>query len=269
MKFYVYVYSDPADDTPFYVGMGRGNRKFAHLREAKNNPEPIQGQHKLNKIRKMIREGRAPVITTVYETDDRDNALEFECSLIASIGRQDMGTGTLTNATDGGEGVSGISIEHRKILSERMKGKTPARNTITGSNELASVDDPRWLTGELVGVLSGKTSDPEGSRHGLTAARNTITGSNELASVDDPRWLTGELVGVRRGMKCNEATRVAASKRHRGVAKSVEHNEKVSATMKELAWYLEESTGKARRLKPAEAGHGFIRVSGPHKKTPL
>lgn len=88
MKFYVYVYSDPTDDTPFYVGMGKGNRKFAHLREAKNNPEPIQGQHKLNKIRKMIREGRAPVITTVYETDDRDNALEFECSLIASIGRQ-------------------------------------------------------------------------------------------------------------------------------------------------------------------------------------
>ena len=90
MKFYVYVYSDPADDTPFYVGMGKGNRKFAHLREAKNNPEPIQGQHKLNKIRKIIREGRAPVIATVYETDDRDAALEFECSLIASIGRQDQ-----------------------------------------------------------------------------------------------------------------------------------------------------------------------------------
>lgn len=61
MKFYVYVYSDPANDTPFYVGMGKGNRKFAHLREAKNNPEPVQGQHKLNTIRKMIREGRNPL----------------------------------------------------------------------------------------------------------------------------------------------------------------------------------------------------------------
>ena len=269
MKFYVYVYSDPANDTPFYVGMGKGNRKFAHLREAKNNPEPVQGQHKLNTIRKMIREGREPVIRTVYETEVRDNALEFECSLIATIGRQDIGTGTLTNMTSGGEGVSGISGEQREILSERMKGRAPAKNTVTGSNELASVDDPRWLTGELVGVLTGKTSDPEGSRRGLTAAKNTVTGSNELASVDDPRWLTGELVGVRRGMKCNDATRIAASKRHRGVAKTTEHNEKVSATMKELAWYLEESTGKARRLKPAEAGHGFIRISGPHKKTPI
>ena len=225
MKFYVYVYSDPADDIPFYVGMGKGNRKFAHLREAKNNPEPVQGQHKLNTIRKMIREGRNPAIEVVYETDDRDRALEFECSLITILGRQDLGTGTLTNKTSGGEGVSGISDEQREILSERMKGKS--------------------------------------------AARNTITGSNELASVDDPRWLTGELVGVRRGMRCNEATRIAASKRHRGVSKTSEHNEKVSATMKELAWYLEESTGKARRLKPAEAGQGFIRISGPHKKTPI
>lgn len=225
MKFYVYVYSDPANDTPFYVGMGKGNRKFAHLREAKNNPEPVQGQHKLNTIRKMIREGRNPAIEVVYETEYRDHALEFECSLIATLGRQDLGTGTLTNKTSGGEGVSGISDEQREIISSRMKGKSPARNTVTGSNELASIDDPRWLTGELV--------------------------------------------GVRRGMKCNEATRIAASKRHRGIAKTAEHNEKVSAAMKELAWYLEESTGKARRLKPAEAGHGFIRISGPHKKTPI
>jgi hypothetical protein len=225
MKFYVYVYSDPANDTPFYVGMGKGNRKFAHLREAKNNPEPVQGQHKLNTIRKMIREGRNPAIEVVYETEYRDHALEFECSLIATLGRQDLGTGTLTNKTSGGEGVSGISDEQREIISSRMKGKSPARNTVTGSNELASIDDPRWLTGELV--------------------------------------------GVRRGMKCNEATRIAASKRHRGIAKTAEHNEKVSAAMKELAWYLEESTGKARRLKPAKAGHGFIRISGPHKKTPI
>ncbi len=225
MKFYVYVYSDPANDTPFYVGMGKGNRKFAHLREAKNNPEPVQGQHKLNTIRKMIREGRNPAIEVVYETEYRDHALEFECSLIATLGRQDLGTGTLTNKTSGGEGVSGISDEQREIISSRMMGKSPARNTVTGSNELASIDDPRWLTGELV--------------------------------------------GGRRGMKCNEATRIAASKRHRGIAKTAEHNEKVSAAMKELAWYLEESTGKARRLKPAEAGHGFIRISGPHKKTPI
>ena len=105
MKFYVYVYSDPANDTPFYVGMGKGNRKFAHLREAKNNPEPVQGQHKLNTIRKMIREGRNPAIEVVYETEYRDHALEFECSLIATLGRQDLGTGTLTNKTSGGEGV--------------------------------------------------------------------------------------------------------------------------------------------------------------------
>ena len=31
LKYYVYVYLDPRDNTIFYVGKGVGNRAFAHL----------------------------------------------------------------------------------------------------------------------------------------------------------------------------------------------------------------------------------------------
>lgn len=31
LKNYVYVYIDPFDDKPFYIGKGTGNRCFSHL----------------------------------------------------------------------------------------------------------------------------------------------------------------------------------------------------------------------------------------------
>ena len=31
LKNYVYVYRDPFDDKPFYIGKGTGNRCFSHL----------------------------------------------------------------------------------------------------------------------------------------------------------------------------------------------------------------------------------------------
>jgi hypothetical protein len=58
-----------------------------------------------------------------YETDNEIDALNFECTLIESIGRRDLNTGPLFNLTDGGEGVINYvwTDEHRNNLSNSIK----------------------------------------------------------------------------------------------------------------------------------------------------
>ena len=52
-----------------------------------------------------------------------------------------------------------------------------------------SKTDPRFLSGELVGIAKGKT------------CARTFDGKRLMVSVDDPRFLSGELVGVTSGKK--------------------------------------------------------------------
>lgn len=72
--------------------------------------------------------------------------------------------------------------------SDLMKGYTIVK-TSTGEFLKVKVDDPRYLSGELVGIASGKI------------AVKDIHGNNLLVDKNDPRYLSGELVGVQRGKK--------------------------------------------------------------------
>ena len=33
LKSYVYIYSDPRNGKPFYIGKGKGNRLFSHIQD--------------------------------------------------------------------------------------------------------------------------------------------------------------------------------------------------------------------------------------------
>lgn len=120
--YYVYIYYDH-NKTPFYVGYGKNGRMFDHLKEARKNPTPVQGQHKLNKIRKMVLSGHDPIITVIAKDLLIHEAHLLEKSLIRSIGRRDLGLGPLTNLSDGGEGVSNPSEKNRKDRSKKQKNK--------------------------------------------------------------------------------------------------------------------------------------------------
>jgi hypothetical protein len=98
-EFYTYVYYTLADaSVPTYVGKGKGARMKFH---------PSAKTHFGNHIRKQLRADIFP-ITVKYPQPTEQAALDREIELIALYGRKDLGTGSLYNKTDGGEGASGV-----------------------------------------------------------------------------------------------------------------------------------------------------------------
>ena len=113
-EFYVYSYESPNTGVPFYIGKGKGNRHIYHLLEAKKEHTADKNKHKISKIKKILASGKEPVINIVMGNMTEEDAFELEEFLIQEIGRADIGLGTLTNLSDGGEGGKGIDHKGEK-----------------------------------------------------------------------------------------------------------------------------------------------------------
>lgn len=167
MHYYTYAYLDPRKPgsyqysnvdhifafEPFYIGKGKETRFKRHLNrsqlEAGNNP------HKERTLKKLIKLGYNPLNYVVIIRTDMDEvgAVKNEMTLIANIGRWNLGTGPLTNLTEGGEGMWG----HRSGL----KGRT--YEEIHGVERAAELKEERRL--RFMGKknpMSGKPSWSKG-----------------------------------------------------------------------------------------------------------
>lgn len=143
-NYYVYVYLDPTrvakytyelessensfsfDYEPFYVGKGHGKRDVSHLRKSDR-----YNLHKQNRIQKIRKAGNEAIVLRLFENISEETALQLEREVIAKIGRRDLGTGTLTNMTDGGDGMSGYipTEEQRRNNSILHKGRIVSEDT--------------------------------------------------------------------------------------------------------------------------------------------
>lgn len=94
MKYYVYSHITKDTNQIFYVGKGTGRR----ARGKRRNPywKNVANKHGWK------------VLILKHNLDEKD-ALEVEKYYIKHIGRRNIGTGTLVNMTDGGEGTSGLA----------------------------------------------------------------------------------------------------------------------------------------------------------------
>lgn len=118
--FYAYVYRDPERGLPIYVGKGCGKRLHFHLTKATN----IRLRNRLIALQAL---GLKPIIEKIEATNE-ESALVEEVRLIKLYGRKDLGTGSLYNMTDGGEGMSGWrpTEETKRKIGEANRNGSPA-----------------------------------------------------------------------------------------------------------------------------------------------
>jgi hypothetical protein len=105
--YYVYAYLRKSDNTPYYIGKGKGSRAFA--------PEHSVSVPKDHSKIIMLETG----LTNL-------GACAIERRMIRWYGRKDLDTGILHNRTDGGEGAPGAvrSEELKKRISLTITGRS-------------------------------------------------------------------------------------------------------------------------------------------------
>ena len=116
-RYYVYTLSKPCG-TPFYVGKGIADRVFQHESTATNTSLK---SHKLNTLRALQSAGGS-VGYGIEVMSSETEALARERQLIQLYGRHCLGTGCLTNMTDGGEGPANFSEETRQRHRDTLAG---------------------------------------------------------------------------------------------------------------------------------------------------
>ena len=156
--FYVYQLRLATSELPFYIGKGKKKRHTLHLM-----PYSLKEKsHKNRTILKAMRDGVEILSEILFQNLSESDAHAKEIELIAFYGRRVNG-GCLTNATDGGEGVSGHvpSQETRRKIAEAIRGRKhteEARNKMTGRKTSAE-------TRERIGEASrGKLRSPTSVR---------------------------------------------------------------------------------------------------------
>lgn len=113
MRYYVYTYY--INDVPEYVGKGCKDRWMHHFVRPKRN-------HWTNHLLKSITLER-PIRVELLVFSCERAAKDKEIEIIQTIGRRDLGTGTLYNQTDGGDGGTNLSEEARQKISKALRGR--------------------------------------------------------------------------------------------------------------------------------------------------
>lgn len=94
LNYYVYLYVDPRDNKPFYVGKGRGDRALAHLSEQTES-------RKCARIAAIRAEGKEPRIDILaHGLRSDEDALKIEAAVIDALGPE-----TLVNEVRGWQSI--------------------------------------------------------------------------------------------------------------------------------------------------------------------
>ena len=251
--FYCYVYLDPRHPgdykyvlpsgkivkfkfRPFYVGKGKGNRAYAHLGCA------LRG-YRTNKIKAIRKAGLEPLVLVTTKLFTEAIALAGEIDLISGIGRLDIGTGPLTNLTDGGEGLAGViksdeslkkqvasrkgykhSQETKDKIAIKATGRTRSQESKDKQSESTkgvpkSIDHILAVGRSLKGRVFSEQHRQrisEGNKGKTVSAATRRKTSNSLKGVPKPDGFGDKISRARTGMKFSAETCAKISEAHKG-----------------------------------------------------
>lgn len=130
-KYYVYILIRPDQNQPFYVGKGKNQRIFEHEKEVDYGF--VCNPYKVNIIKKILSSGSKLIYAIDSFFTNEEDALDHECKLIAEIGRSELGAGSLTNRTDGGDGFLGLIDFSNHARSGRSLDKDEKYSWLPGN----------------------------------------------------------------------------------------------------------------------------------------
>jgi hypothetical protein len=174
-NWYVYRHIRLDKNEPFYIGIGN---KKNYARAYQTNPD------RRNEIWKKIFIKTDIEIEIILDNLTKSQASEKEKEFIKLYGRKDLDTGSLTNMTDGGDGVWNClrSKETKEILRQQKLGN---KNPMFGKSQSyeTKLKRSKSLTGQ-------KRSDDVKKKQSLSSIK-----SGQAKSVDVFKYDSGEYVG--------------------------------------------------------------------------
>ena len=121
LGYYVYVYIDPRDGKPFYIGKGKNSRALAHLDESGESKKIL----KINEIRNDNHEPEIEIL--IHNLKDEKTAFSVEAALIDLIGLENLTNKVRGNSSSdygrmtiqqliGHYSAKPVEIKHKVIL---------------------------------------------------------------------------------------------------------------------------------------------------------
>jgi hypothetical protein len=264
--FYVYILARP-NGKPFYVGKGKGRRIFDHEKEARSG----HVCHKCNVIRKIWKQGGEIQRYTVFETDDEQEALDYERNQIALHGRKN-----LCNQTDGGDGIMGYKASpleraEKSALLKRL-WKTPEFRASQAAGQtrrwqnpeqvarqrelsLARFQDPEFRAQTIQRNLA-RWRDPESRARGTERAklfyqlpeRRALISARQIKRYEDPEERL--LQSLRMKEACQDPEFIASrGARTKALWQTPEYREKISSRAKARYTDPEQRAQQSARMK--------------------
>lgn len=268
--YYVYQYLSPLTGDPFYIGMGHGNRKDYHLKEAEKYlanklNKKSRNLLKINTIVKLLRANILPIITIIEEHLTKEEASCLEQTLIEHYGRIDLQTGVLTNMTPGGDGIQSWSPAQKRAISNLKKGKSIYYDKTL--SKLRLVSKTEYLSNKDNFIARNtylKTNtNINNNLTNYIQAKHILTGEIKRLKKDSVEWLSGEYEGVMKNFKHAPRTEEHKEKlRQANLNKTISENTKLkmASSKKGLNYFTNETLKTYTRAREDSLNvKGYIR----------